>query len=100
MRGSHNATELVPILPFWLNSEKICVESNSRVIYYLNQTMDCRQCSPVPWENTLTREFLDNGKLEKMTNFGQKVILASIKFSQQTRYNPFKFSQQIIHKPV
>lgn len=70
MRGSHNATELVQILPFWLNSEESCVESNSRIKLHLNQTIECTLCSPVQWENTLTREFLGNGRLENVTKFG------------------------------
>ena len=43
MRGSLNSSELVSILPYWLNSENMCVES-----------------SPVQWENELMKAFVDN----------------------------------------
>ena len=46
MRGSLNSSELVSILPYWLNSENMCVES-----------------SPVKWENALKKAFVDNCEL-------------------------------------
>ena len=61
MRGSQNASELVPLLPFWLNSEKRCVEVNAKVYIFPNNTKACKpDCSPVKWENTLHEAFVND----------------------------------------
>ena len=66
MRGSQNASELVPNLPYWLNPEKRCVESAARMKIYPNQTIGCRpNCFPVKWEHTFHQAFVADGKLVK-----------------------------------
>ena len=66
MRGRQHASELVPNLPFWLNSEKRCVESAAKMLIHPNQTKECRpNCLPVKWEDTLLKAFATDCKLVK-----------------------------------
>ena len=66
MRGRQNASELVPNMPFWLNSEKRCVESAAKILIHFNQTKECRpNCLPVKWEDTLFKAFMADCKLVK-----------------------------------
>lgn len=64
MRGSQNASELVPNLPFWLNPEKRCVESATKSKNYINGTFN--QHFPVKWEDALHQAFVANCKLVKI----------------------------------
>ena len=65
MRGTQNASELLPNLPFWLNSEKRCVESGAKVKMYPNETLECwPNCRPVKWEDALLKAFAFNSKSE------------------------------------
>ena len=75
-RGTQNASELLPNLPFWLNSEKRCVEPAIKMKMYPNQTLECwPNCMPVKWEDALLKAFAFNSKSEYkffgMTNVSQ-----------------------------
>ena len=63
MRGTQNASELLPYLPFWLNSEKRCVESAVNVMLLPNQKLECwPNCRSVKWEDALVKAFVFNCK--------------------------------------
>ena len=64
MAGTQDASELLPNLPFWLNSEKRCVESAYKV--KITEKLECfPNCRPVKWEDALMKAFVFNGKLVK-----------------------------------
>lgn len=65
MRGSQNASEILPNLPFWPNPEKKCVELAARQILHMNG-VECRpNCYHVKWEEALYQAFAADCKLVK-----------------------------------
>ena len=66
VRGSQNASAVIPHLPFWSNSEKRCVELAARQIAHRNGTVECQpNCFHVRWEEALYQAFAANCKLVK-----------------------------------
>ena len=65
VRGSQNASSILPHLPFRPNPEKRCVEVAARQLAHVGGVVECQpNCFHVKWEEALYQAFAANCKLE------------------------------------